>query len=88
MQFEWDEKKARSNKAKHDVDFKSVQYFDFDTALYRVDIAMDYGEERWEATGLIGVRLHTLVFTEREDRIRVISLRKATPDEMKEFYER
>ena len=49
---------------------------------------MGYGEERWEATGLIGVRLHTLVFTEREDRIRVISLRKATPDEMKEFYER
>lgn len=88
MRFEWDEKKARTNKAKHNVDFESVQNFDFDTALYRMDDAMDYGEERWEATGLIGLRLYTLVFTERESRIRVISLRKATPDELKEFYER
>ena len=88
MQFEWDEKKARTNRIKHRVDFHSVQDFDLDTALYTVDDAMDYGEERWEATGLIGLQLHTLVFTERGNRIRVISLRKATPDEMKEFYER
>jgi uncharacterized DUF497 family protein len=88
MQFEWDDNKAQSNKAKHKVDFETVRNFDFDTAFYRVDDAMDYGEERWEATGLIGVRLYTLVFTERGNHIRVISLRKATPDEMKDFYER
>jgi len=88
MQFEWDEKKARSNRTKHGVDFESVRDFDFDTAFYTVDDAIDHGEDRWQATGLVGLRLYTLIFTEREDRIRVISLRKATPAETKDFYER
>jgi len=88
MQFEWDENKARSNKAKHGVDFESARQFDFDTALYIVDNAMAYGEERWQAIGFIGPRLHTLIFTERGSRIRIISLRKASYAEMKDFYER
>ncbi len=88
MQFEWDDNKARSNKIKHRVDFESVRDFDFDTAFYTVDDAIDYGEDRWQATGLIGLRLYTLVFTERENRIRVISLRRATSAETKDFYER
>lgn len=88
MQFEWDEKKARSNKAKHGVDFEAVHAFDFDTALYVVDEATDYGEERILATGLIGARFYTMVFTERDERIRVISLRRATKTEIRKFYER
>lgn len=88
MQFEWDEKKARSNKAKHGVDFEAVRAFDFDTALYVVDEATDYGEERILATGLIGARFYTMVFTERDERIRVISLRRATKTEIRKFYER
>lgn len=46
MQFEWDENKARSNLAKHGIAFKAVHDFNFDTALYSVDDAMGYGEER------------------------------------------
>lgn len=88
MQFEWDENKARSNKTKHGVGFESAQQFDFDTALYVVDNAVAYGEDRWQAIGLIGFQLHMLIFTERRDRIRIISLRKATYAEMKVFYER
>ena len=88
MQFEWDENKARSNKAKHGVDFESARQFDFDTALYIVDNTVAYGEERWQAIGFIGPRLHTLIFTDRESRIRIISLRKASYAEMKDFYER
>ena len=53
-----------------------------------MDDAIDRGEDRWQATGLVGLRLYTLIFTEREDRIRVISLHKATPAETKDFYER
>lgn len=88
MRFEWNENKARSNKAKHKVDFEAVRAFDFDTALYAVDDPTDYGEERMLATGLIGVRIYTLVFTERGEKIRVISLRRATATEIRKFYER
>jgi len=87
MLFEWDEKKARSNRAKHGVDFESIRDFDFDTALYATDDATNYGEERFLAIGLIGLRVYALVFTKRGDRIRVISLRKATSAEIKTFYE-
>lgn len=88
MQFEWDEKKARSNKAKHGVDFEAVHAFDFDTALYAVDDATHYGEERILATGLVGARVYTMVFTERDERIRVISFRRATKTEIRKLYER
>jgi uncharacterized DUF497 family protein len=88
MRFEWDEKKARSNKAKHGVDFESVWDFDFDTALYAVEETIPYGEERFQAIGLIGFRVYMLVFTERGDLIRVISFRKAPSAEMRDFYER
>ena len=58
MRFEWDENKARSNKAKHGIDFELAYAFDFDTALCVIDDTMDYGEERILAIGLIGARLH------------------------------
>lgn len=88
MKFEWDDAKARTNKIKHRVAFESVERFDFDTALYESDDAIDQGEERWIATGLMGARVYVLVFTERDDRIRLISLRAATPREARNFYER
>jgi uncharacterized DUF497 family protein len=37
------------------------------------------------ALGFIGGVLHVLVFTEREDNLRIISLRKATRREMKAY---
>ena len=86
MRFEWDENKARSNRAKHGVDFEAVYAFDFDTALYAIDDAMDYGEERTLAIGMIGVRVYALLFTERAEDIRVISLRQATRMEIRKFY--
>lgn len=53
MKFEWDEDKARRNRAKHGIAFEAVRRFDFDTALYRVDAMIDYDEERWKAVGMI-----------------------------------
>jgi uncharacterized DUF497 family protein len=88
MRFEWDENKARSNKAKHGIDFEAVHASDFDTALYTIDDTMNYGEERILAIGVVGARLHALVFTERGDVVRVISLRQATRSENRRFYER
>lgn len=77
----WDDDKAAANLAKHGVPFERVYDFDWDTAQVVVDDREDYGELRMIALGFIGPVLHTLVFTERGDDVRIISLRKATKRE-------
>ena len=58
-----------------------------DTALIRQDRRWDYGEDRFQAVGLIGNRLFFLVFTVRGQTLRVISLRLANKKE-KALYDR
>ena len=60
---------------------------DFDTAIYTPDSCYDYGEDRTRALGLIGGRLHMLVFTMRGDVLQAISLRKANPREVRRYDE-
>lgn len=47
----------------------------------------DYGEDRFQALGLIDGRLHMLVFTIRGGTLRAISLRKANPREVRRYAE-
>jgi uncharacterized DUF497 family protein len=81
MEYEWDAAKAGANRRKHDVSFSAVLDFDWSTSLVVADDRADYGEPRWLALGMIGERLHSLAFTIRSDRIRVISLRTASRKE-------
>jgi uncharacterized protein len=60
----------------------SSRTFDFETALVLRDHRKNYGEERYRAYDTIKGRLHALVFTHREGRIRVISLRKSNAREI------
>jgi uncharacterized protein len=80
--YAWDERKRASNLRKHAVDFAIVHTFDFETALVLRDDRKNYGEERYRAYGTIKGRLHALVFTRSEGRIRVISLRKSNAREI------
>ena len=83
--YEWDEVKRRSNRAKHRVDFTALEAFEWDTAIIELD---DYPEEeRWNAIGFIGLVLHFVVYAERGDRIRIISLRKADRKEISKYAE-
>ena len=83
QEYEWNESKREVNLTKHGVDFSSVHNFDWETA--RVYQGKSNIELRWVAHGYIGHRLHVLVFTERRDRIRVISLRKANEKEIEAY---
>jgi len=85
MQYEWDENKNAANRVKHGVDFSVAESFCWDTAIETVDDRTDYREERWIALGLIGVRVHVIVYTLRSGYIRIISLRKANKREV-EYY--
>ena len=54
--------------------------------LVKLDERKDYGEERWVGIGLMELRVVVIVFTEpQENTIRVISFRKATSDEAKQY---
>ena len=86
MQYEWDENKNRANIARHGIDFKAANDFEWSTAIEIYDNRIDYGEDRWIVLGLIINRLHVLIYTERSDNIRIISLRKANKKE-REYYE-
>ena len=81
--YEWNPDKARSNQDKHGVDFASVARFEWDTAVTRRSDR--HGEPRSVAYGYIGHRLHSLAFTTRRDRIRIISFRKADEREMRYY---
>ena len=86
-EFEWDEDKAEANPRKHKISFQEAsRVFDDLFALIEQDLSEDFGEDRFLATGVIKGSLVTVVYTERDERIRLISARKANSDEQKRYY--
>jgi hypothetical protein len=89
MRYGWDEAKRRGNIRQHGVDFTAVERFEWTWAIRTIDDREDYGELREVAFGPIGVVLHALVYTTREDAngelIWVISLRKANAEERRKY---
>ena len=75
MNYEWDGHKRRENLQKHRVDFAAVNDFEWETAVIEFDDRHD--EPRWVAIGYIGFRLFTVVYTNRGDMTRIISVRRS-----------
>ena len=87
MELEWDEAKRENNLAKHGLDFSVALELFADYFMERLDTRHEYGEDRWIALGMIHGETVVLVYTEREDKLRPISLRKATATE-RSIYEK
>ena len=89
MTFEWDEKKNKINKTKHKISFEDALYVFADPfALTRNDISDSEG--RHQIIGHInGVLMILAVYTVRkndqEEIIRIISARKATLAERRQY---
>ena len=83
MDYEWDETKRLENLAKHQIDFWDMEHFNWDTAAPEFDDY--YPEPRWSAIGYIGLTPCYVVYTIREDKYRIISLRKATRQEVRDY---
>jgi uncharacterized DUF497 family protein len=81
----FDPAKNARNIEERGLSFERVAEFDFESAIFVEDTRRDYGERRWRALGLIGDRVHALVFVEAESGIRVISFRKANEREVKSY---
>jgi hypothetical protein len=86
--FEWDDQKAASNLQKHGVSFdEAVSVFGDSLALTFSDTEHSEDEERSRTYGISNKeRLLVVVHTERRNRVRLISARKATRYE-KSIYE-
>ncbi len=86
-EFEWDAAKATANLRKHGVAFGDAQLvFNDAYAVHSFDVDAGYGEQRMIATGMVNGVLLTVVYTEREERTRLISARKATKHDQLEYY--
>jgi uncharacterized DUF497 family protein len=83
--FEWDEKKRRSNFAKHGLDFADVARMDWEKATILRDVRFDYGEARYWAFGMMDGRLHMVAFTRLRHGARIISFRRASRKERKSY---
>ena len=85
MGYEWDPKKAKQNLRKHGIAFSDeVSVFFDDAAITIEDINPE--EERFATLGMDALgRILVLVYTWREDNIRMISARKATEKERKQY---
>ena len=83
--FEWDEEKSKENAASRGLPFSEAINIDLSTAIATTDKRFDYGEDRLILRGMIGNRLHMLVYVMRGDKMRIISLRKANSREQREY---
>lgn len=78
MRIVWDEAKRRSNLRKHGFDFEDAQEV-FAGVTYTVeDDRFAYEERRFITLGLLKDTVITIVHTETDEEIRIISMRKAT----------
>ncbi|ELS00035.1 BrnT family toxin [Gloeocapsa sp. PCC 73106] len=88
MQFEWDENKNAQNRQKHGIGFEEVQEIFEGIAFTSIDDRFDYEEIREISIGAIqGAVIVTVAHTERAGITRIISARKATPKERKQYYD-
>lgn len=87
MNITFDPAKDLSNQRKHGVSLAEAEEFEWDDALVREDMRREYGERRMIALGYIDVRLHCMVYADRNDKRRIISLRRANSREVNLYAE-
>lgn len=81
MKIIFDHSKDRTNQSKHGLSLSDAEKLEWEDALIWQDTRRDYGENRMIALGAIGERLYCVVYVDREDVRRIISLRKANNKE-------
>jgi uncharacterized protein len=87
VEFEWDLDKERSNLERHGVDFtEAATVFGDPLELAISDPDHSVGEFRFLSIGHSARnRILVVSYTEREDRIRIISARTASPRERRQY---
>lgn len=81
--FEWDEDKSSANLAKHRTSFEEASEIFHGPVI--VHASNRNNEERWIAIGKSFGRTVAVIFTRRNDLIRIISARHPRPNEERAY---
>jgi len=85
MQITFDPDKDRINQYKHGLSLLDAEKLEWSELFFWRDDRFDYGEARFIGYAPIGQRLYCVVFVDRGETRRVISLRKANPREVERY---
>jgi uncharacterized protein len=81
VEFEFGEAKSRTNKSKHGIDFVEAQELWLDEMFVEIP-ARTEDEPRFVVVGVISGKHWSTVITYRDDRVRLISVRRARVEEV------
>jgi uncharacterized DUF497 family protein len=81
VEFEFDERKSRANAAKHGIDFAAAEALWLDDALIEIP-ARTTDESRFLVVGMIAGKHWSAIITYREERVRLISVRRSREEEV------
>ena len=81
MEFEFDPRKSAANRAKHGIDFVEAQALWEDPDLIEIP-ARTEDEPRFLVVGRMGGKHWSGIITYRRERVRIISVRRASPQEI------
>ena len=91
MEYEWDPDKAESNLSKHGISFEDAAEALRDDPYQdeNLDLSEDYGEDRSQVLCLHkeGVVLFVVTTEPEEGVCRIISARRAEPDEQRRYFQ-
>jgi uncharacterized DUF497 family protein len=86
MEFDWDEAKRKANLQKHGIDFVGIEKVFEGRTITFFDDRFDYGEDRFLTVGLLEGNVVTIAHTESDERIRIISVRRASRNEEENYF--
>jgi uncharacterized protein len=87
MEFEWDEDKRLANIKNHGIDFIDVSEVFYGDIVTIEDDRYSYGEQRFVTFGLLKGSVVAVVNTDRGEFIRILSVRKATKNEYRTYFQ-
>jgi uncharacterized DUF497 family protein len=87
MSFEWDDRKSLTNREKHGINFEAAKSLWLDDRRVEIEIAFP-DEKRWALIARVEGKTWTAIYTARDGTIRLISVRRARPKEVRLYEEK
>lgn len=86
MEFEFDPAKDEANRFKHGVRLSfGKRVFDDPRLSDLPSFRLIDGEQRYKAVGVVDGKMFTAVYVWRDDRIRLISVRRSNASEQRDY---
>ncbi len=88
LKYEWDKAKNQRNFVKHGLKFEDAELVFSGPSVTFEDDRFDYGEQRLATLGLLAGRVVVIAHSPRDERTRIISMRKGNRREQEIYQKR